>query len=153
MKRPSRNPQHKPNAGLRTFAMECISDPKEIGKIESFLQKLNKSAKLDDGTFYRLLVASTEAVNNAIVHGNRSDRRKKVCLECVLTRDEVLVRVQDHGKGFDPSGVPNPLDENNLLKDSGRGIFLIRSMMDRVEYRITREGTTLEMVIDLRQLR
>ena len=143
----------KRKAPARSFAMECVSEPKEIGKIETFLLKVNETAKLDDGTFYRLLVATTEAVNNGISHGNRSDRTKKVCVRCELTRDSVIVRVRDEGRGFDPSRVPNPLDEKNLFKEHGRGIFLIRSMMDRVKFRISRKGTTVEMVLDLSLLK
>ena len=135
------------------FAMECISAPKEIGKIEGFLTHLNKTARLDDGTFYRLFVSCTEAVNNAILHGNKSDPRKKVCVTCSVNRESVSLRVKDEGKGFDPGKVPNPLDDQNLLKESGRGIFLIRSMMDEVRFHNEPDGTTIEMVIDLKLLR
>lgn len=141
------------NAHRAIFEMECISNPKEIGKIESFLKRLNKTAKLDDGTFYRLFVSSTEAVNNGIIHGNKSDPSKKVCVSCAVNSEIITVRVKDEGKGFNPSDVPNPLDDQNLLKESGRGIFLIRSMMDKVEFHLTDSGTIVEMTIDLRRLR
>ncbi len=133
--------------------MECISNPKEIGKIEEFLKSVNKKAKLDDGTFYRLFVSTTEAVNNGIIHGNKSDPRKKVCVTCEVNTDVLIVRVKDQGNGFDPAAVPNPLDEQNLMKESGRGIFLIRSMMDKVDYSMTQQGTTIEMVINLKRLK
>jgi serine/threonine-protein kinase RsbW len=70
-----------------------------------------------------------------------------------VNRDSISVQVSDEGKGFDPESVPNPLDEQNLLKESGRGIFLIRSMVDRVDFRITETGTTIEMMINLKRLR
>jgi len=135
------------------FDMECISNPKEIGKIEDFLKRVNRTAHLDDGTFYRLFVSSTEAVNNGIVHGNKSDPRKKVCVSCLVNSESITVRVKDEGGGFDPTSIPNPLDDQNLMKESGRGIFLIRSMMDKVNFAITNEGTIIEMVIDLRRLK
>ena len=135
------------------FEMECISNPKEIGKIEAFLKRINKRARLDDGTFYRLFVSSTEAVNNGILHGNKSDPKKKVCISCAVNSESITVRVKDEGKGFDPSVIPNPLDDQNLLKESGRGIFLIRSMMDKVNFSITDAGTVIEMVIDLKRLK
>lgn len=135
------------------FEMKCISNPKEIGTVEEFLKRINKTARLDDGTFYRLFVSSTEAVNNGIIHGNKSDPAKKVCISCTLNTDSIVVRVKDEGEGFDPASVPNPLDDQNLLKESGRGIFLIRSMMDKVNYSITDEGTIIEMVIDLKRLK
>ncbi len=114
---------------------------------------MNDVARLDDGTFHRLLVATTEAVNNGILHGNKSDPKKKVCVECVLVDDSIVVRVKDEGKGFNPARVPNPLDEKNLMKESGRGIFLMRTMMDHVTYHISRNGTIVEMVLDLKNLR
>jgi serine/threonine-protein kinase RsbW len=136
----------------QTFYFECKSDPKEIRKIEPFLQKMNEVARLDDGTFYRLLVGGTEAVNNAILHGNKSDPGKTVYVMCVVDKDSLVFRVRDTGKGFRPEDVPDPLEEKNLLKTSGRGIFLMRSLMDKVSFRITSEGTEVELVINLRHL-
>jgi serine/threonine-protein kinase RsbW len=60
--------------------------------------------------------------------------------------------VKDEGKGFRPDQIPDPLEEKNLLKTSGRGIFLMRSLMDKVIFRITPEGTEVELVVDLRHL-
>ncbi|MBI4429624.1 MAG: ATP-binding protein [Ignavibacteriales bacterium] len=137
----------------RRFAMECTSDPKHIGDVERFLQKMNESERLDDGTFYRVLVASTEAVNNAILHGNKSDPRKKVIVVCLVTRQAVKVQVRDEGGGFDPRRLPDPLDERNLLKEHGRGVFLMNSMTDRVKFRKLKRGMVVEMLIDLKRLR
>lgn len=133
--------------------MECISNPKEIGKVEAFLRRINRRARLDDGTFDRLFVASTEAVNNGIVHGNKSDPTKKVCISCAVNSETITVRVKDEGGGFDPTTLPNPLDEQNLMKESGRGIFLIKSMMDKVNFQMTEAGAIVEMVIDLTRLK
>ncbi|MBM4167622.1 MAG: ATP-binding protein [Ignavibacteria bacterium] len=133
----------------RSFTHRCASDPKKIGTIEDFLLSVNKTARLDDGTFYRLLVATTEAVNNAMVHGNKRDPSKIVEVECHLAAQSIVVRVRDRGLGFDLNTVPNPIEDDNLLRESGRGIFLIRSMVDRVDFFFTNEGTTVEMEIDL----
>jgi serine/threonine-protein kinase RsbW len=121
----------------------------DIRKVEPFLQQINKVARLDDGTFYRLLVAGTEAVNNAILHGCKSDPKKTVHVACILGKDELVFRVRDQGKGFKPEDVPDPLEEKNLLKTSGRGIFLMRSLMDKVSFKVTRDGTEVELVIYL----
>jgi serine/threonine-protein kinase RsbW len=142
----------RPAPRLQTFTFECTGEPKEIGKVEPFLQQINDVARLDDGTFYRLLVAGTEAVNNAILHGSKSDPRKTVHVTCTLEKDKLVFRVKDQGKGFKPEEVPDPLEEKNLLKTNGRGIFLMRSLMDKVSYRITRDGTEVELVIDLNHL-
>lgn len=150
---PKKTRQQPEHAGSITLEMECVSKPKQVHKVEDFLKKVSKATRLDDGTFYRLLVASTEAVNNGIVHGNKNNPRKKVCITCVVNSDSIIVKVRDEGKGFDPSIIPNPLDDNNLLKETGRGIFLIRSMMDTVDFEVTAHGTTVVMVIDMRRLR
>jgi serine/threonine-protein kinase RsbW len=131
------------------FEFQCQSDPKEIAKVEPFLQKINKATKLDDGTYYRLLVAGTEAINNGILHGNKSDPKKSVFVTCSYDRHSLVFRVKDQGKGFKPENVPDPLEEKNLLKTSGRGIFLMRSLMDKVAFTVTDDGTEVELVIDM----
>jgi serine/threonine-protein kinase RsbW len=136
----------------QTFTLECSADPMEIRKVEPFLQQINDAARLDDGTFYRLLVAGTEAVNNGILHGNKGDPRKTVHVTCILEDDKLVFRVRDEGKGFKPEKVPDPLEEKNLLKTSGRGIFLMRSLMDKVSFKVTKTGTEVELVIDLNHL-
>ncbi|HEY6952192.1 MAG TPA: ATP-binding protein [Bacteroidota bacterium] len=138
--------------GIEKCEMTCKSNPKEIAKVEKFLARVNKKAHLDDGTTYRLLVATTEAVNNAILHGNKSDPRKLVRISCSLEHHILTMTVQDSGKGFDPSGLANPLAEENLLKESGRGIFLIRSLIDEVNFRIRKNGTSVIMKMDLSKL-
>lgn len=92
-------------------------------------------------------MAVREAITNAIVHGNREDEAKAVevtfnCLEHALE-----IEVKDQGKGFDPKDVPDPTDPANILKTSGRGIFLMRSFMDEVRWLMRPEGgTTVRMV-------
>ncbi len=129
------------------FELICPSDPKEIGSVETFLHRVNKRMKFDDGMMYRLLVATTEAVNNAIVHGNRTDPLKLVIVTCLITRRSMKIRVRDQGAGFDPGLVPNPLDDKNLLKESGRGVFLMRSLMDDVRFKHFKYGSLVEMLI------
>lgn len=140
----------RPAPHSQTFHLECTCDPKEVGKIEPFLNQVNEVARLDDGSFYRLLIAGTEAVNNGILHGCKSDPRKKVHVVCILKKDSLVFRVKDQGRGFKPEEVPDPLEEKNLLKTSGRGIFLMRSLMDKVLIKVTLEGTEVELVLDLK---
>jgi serine/threonine-protein kinase RsbW len=89
-------------------------------------------------------VAVRESVINAIKHGNREDRQKHVTVEFLLTPraqpQEFVVRVLDEGAGFDPDDVANPLDPENVLKSSGRGIFFMRSFMDDVSIARRPEG-------------
>ena len=133
--------------------MTLPSVPKEISKVEAFLLEANKKLHLDDGTMYRLLVSVTEAVNNAILHGNGSDPSKTVDVCLNATREKVSIRVTDRGTGFDPSSIPNPLEQENLLKDHGRGVFLIRSLVDSVEFASSEGGSSITMTVDLGLLR
>lgn len=133
--------------------MSLRSNPKEIRKVEEFLLEMNSKIHLNESSFHRLLVATTEAVNNAIVHGNKLDRRKRVKVSCEWRERFVRVKVEDRGGGFNPRQVPDPLKKENLLKESGRGVFLMRSMMDAVEFRLNEHGTTIVLTLRVRKKR
>lgn len=108
-----------------------------------------RGAGLDDDSVHWVGLALRESVVNAIRHGNGNDRHKRVHVE-LATLDEatpgVWIRVRDEGPGFDPSVLPDPLAPENLLKSSGRGIFLIRSFMDELLMQRAAEGG-MEMVM------
>jgi serine/threonine-protein kinase RsbW len=113
-----------------------------------FVQVVNdhvgRSAGLDDDARHYVGVAIRECVINAIKHGNRNDPAKHVFVEFstgTSTGDSILtIRVRDQGEGFDPATLADPLAPENLLKSSGRGIFLIRSFMDDVQLHNAPEG-------------
>jgi serine/threonine-protein kinase RsbW len=132
---------------VKKFRMNMRSNPRLIHRVEKFLQKVNKKAHLDEIQFNKVLVSLTEAVNNAILHGNKSDSRKKVYLTCELSKERMILRVRDSGAGFEPHKIANPLDESNLMRESGRGIFLMRTLMDKVQYRFSEHGSEVEMVL------
>ncbi len=110
------------------------SVPNEIMKVEGFLEKLNEQLHLDDSSFNKLLIATTEAVNNGILHGNNRDPHKKVVLVCETDNGLLLITVEDEGQGVNPETLPDPLSEENILRENGRGVFLMRSLMDSVEF-------------------
>ena len=124
-----------------------------VREVEMFLNRINKEARLDDGTFYRLLVACTEAVNNAILHGNGTDPKKRVLIVCLVYPRLLKIRVHDEGRGFNTRNLPNPLEERNILKEHGRGVFLMKSLVDKVGFRRLKKGMVVEMIIDLKMLR
>ena len=99
---------------------------------------------LDDDAIHWVGVAIRECVINAIKHGNRHDQSKRVFVDFETSQDAdgpgLVVSVRDQGEGFDPDLVANPLDPDNLLKSSGRGIFLIRNFMDDVRLRRASQG-------------
>ncbi|MFN7914466.1 MAG: ATP-binding protein [Vicinamibacterales bacterium] len=101
-----------------------------------------KQVGLDEDSVHWVSVAVRESVANAIKHGNQHDAAKKVFVEFTGTVDpaELSIRVRDQGAGFDPDEVADPLAPENLLKGSGRGIFLIRSFMDEMVLQRAPEG-------------
>ncbi|HUE87561.1 MAG TPA: ATP-binding protein [Vicinamibacterales bacterium] len=112
---------------------------------------IGRMAGLDEDALHWVSVAVRESVVNAIKHGNKSDESKRVVVEfTALPLDEpeqLVIRVEDEGEGFDPEEIADPLAPENILKSSGRGIFLIRSFMDDVQLRRGKErGMQIRMV-------
>ena len=110
---------------------------------ERILADVQRHGFSTDDTF-AIRIALEEAMVNAIKHGNRLDPGKKVHVESRVTPKRVEISIEDEGPGFDRSAIPDPTDEDNLDKPSGRGILLIEAYMDRVEW--SRGGRRLKMV-------
>jgi serine/threonine-protein kinase RsbW len=112
--------------------------------VQVLSDRLSSLAGLDEDVTHWVSVAVRESVINAIKHGNREDRAKHVTVEFTLSPrvrpTEFVVRVLDEGEGFDPTEVANPLDPENMLKSSGRGIFFMRNFMDDVSIERRPEG-------------
>lgn len=98
---------------------------------------------LDEDARHWVGIALREAVANAIKHGNQQDPDKKVDVELSVDGEQAVIRVCDHGEGFNPEEVDDPLAPENLLKPSGRGIFYMKSFMDDIEYSPRPEGGTI----------
>ena len=101
-----------------------------------------KSCGLDEQAAFGVDMAVREAVTNAMVHGNQEDEAKSVEVVFSCLKDALEIEVRDQGEGFDPVSVPDPTDPANILKPSGRGIFLMRTFMDEVEWLARPEGGT-----------
>ncbi|HUI31741.1 MAG TPA: ATP-binding protein [Candidatus Acidoferrales bacterium] len=114
-------------------------------KLKSVLDRINITASQE----HNLLVAASEAVSNAVVHGNKNDPKKKVLLDVNYDEREITVEVQDEGRGFNPTNVPDPLLPENLMKPSGRGIHIMKSLMDKVKFEFTPKGTRTIMKLKL----
>ncbi len=94
----------------------------------------------DEDTAHWIGMSVRESVTNAIQHGNKLDQAKKVDICFEAEQEHLQITVRDQGKGFKIDDLPNPLDPENLLKPSGRGIFYIRSFMDQVEFKALSQG-------------
>src|SRR5918995_7469862 len=116
---------------------------------------IGRMAGLDDDQLHWVSVAVRESVVNAIKHGNQGDESKRVVVEFTSVPphdpEQLVIRVEDEGEGFDPTDLADPLAPENILKSSGRGIFLIRSFMDEVELqRGATRGMQIRMVKKVR---
>jgi serine/threonine-protein kinase RsbW len=100
----------------------------------------------DEDAIMQISMAVREAAVNAVLHGNAYDPDKKVKLEFERTSGDLVITIRDQGAGLDPSKIPDPLAPENLLKTSGRGIFLIRSFMDEVQIHPSSSGTEIKLV-------
>lgn len=122
------------------------SHKSSVRDLEPLLIEIRKKHNIDENKFYNVMIAVTEAVNNAIIHGNKLCREKEVNFNIEADSNKIIVTVQDEGEGFDPEKVADCLVPENLMKDGGRGVFLIKELMDEVEITDTGKGTKIQMV-------
>lgn len=106
----------------------------DLNKLEGFLNDLQSDLKFNDEFYARLMLTVSEAATNGVVHGNELDPSKKVTLNATYDGAKLIITTQDEGTGFEPEEVPNPLAEENLLRTSGRGVFLMGEYADEVDY-------------------
>lgn len=105
-----------------------------LADLEQFVDNIIDKAGLDEDTAARFQLVMSEACTNAIMHGNKMDESKKVFIKSEVMDNKIVVTVEDQGIGFNPDSVPDPLATDNLLKTSGRGVYLIRQYADKVSY-------------------
>ena len=118
----------------------------KIQEVEDFTEKVATEMDFSDEEKDSIAIAVTEMANNAIVHGNKKNKSKNVVLRYYLTASSLRIVIQDEGGGFKPESVNNPLAPENLLKESGRGIFIVRALMDEVSFDFGASGTTVQLV-------
>ncbi|MBN2201042.1 ATP-binding protein [bacterium] len=132
------------------FAVEIPSRLEELGRIERMAEKVAAVYCLSQEELDNLAIAVTEAVGNAIIHGNGSDPEKRVRIAFSVAAGFLTIEVADEGRGFDPTALSDPLLPENLMKESGRGIFILKSLMDRVDFQFTPNGTVVRMALRLK---
>ena len=128
---------------------EALTLPSTLSTVEIVETKANEYAQkagFDEDTASQISMVSREAAVNAVLHGNKKDPGKHVRATFSLTSDNLTIQVADEGEGFDPTDVPDPLSPEGLLKPSGRGIFLMRAIMDEVNFRQLSPGAEITLV-------
>lgn len=119
------------------------SNPNNILTLEYHLQRLAQNTNLHPDKYADILISLTEAVNNAIIHGNKSDESKLVFIDLTERENELSFCVTDEGIGFNPCGVPDPTCGENLDCCGGRGVYIMKALADRITFK--NNGRTVEM--------
>ncbi len=132
-------------AGHR-FAYNFESTLETVDRAEQAATRIASETGFDDDEVMQIAMAVREAAVNAVLHGNAYDPEKKVELEFERTDRDLVITIRDQGKGLDKAKIPDPLAPENLLKTSGRGIFLIRSFMDDVQINPSQTGTEIKLI-------
>jgi serine/threonine-protein kinase RsbW len=117
-----------------------------VNKAEEMADQISSQAGFDEDTRSGITMAVREGMINAVLHGNAYDPAKRVNLTFEQTGRELIVTIADEGRGFVPEEIPDPLAPENLLKESGRGIFLMRTFMDEVRFRKLNCGTEITLI-------
>jgi serine/threonine-protein kinase RsbW len=120
---------------MNTISIQIPSILENIRMIESFIDNAKEKFRLDDDIYGNIMIAVTEAVNNAIKHGNDGDKSKNVSLSLSLQDSLIQFVIKDEGSGFDYENLPDPTSPENIEKIGGRGIFLMKHLSDQVEFK------------------
>lgn len=122
------------------------SELSSVQMVEEMTEKLALQAGFEEDDASQLAMVAREAAVNAVLHGNKYDPQKKVCATFELTSEELRIQISDEGGGMDPEAIPDPLAPENIMRSSGRGVFLMRAIMDEVHFRQLTPGTEITMV-------
>jgi serine/threonine-protein kinase RsbW len=119
------------------------SDYQSLIDVEKIVGSICDEFGVQEDAFGNVLIAVSEAVNNAIQHGNKNNPEAKVEIKVANQNDTFCIQIKDEGKGFSYEDLPDPTAPENLLKDSGRGVFLMKNLADEVEFQNT--GSTVNL--------
>lgn len=132
---------------MDSIHIQIPSLSENIRMIESFIDNAKEKYALDDDIYGNIMIAVTESVNNAILHGNKNDKTKNVNLHLNLDDSRIHFIVKDEGEGFEYENLPDPTSPENIAKPGGRGIFLMRNLCDEVSFK--NEGRQVELTFYL----
>jgi len=133
----------------QTYTLEVPSDPNALPEVEDFIEDVARKADIPKNHLNNLMISINEATTNGMLHGNKGDVTKKVSISITVNGRTVKIKVKDEGAGFEPSKVPDPTAPENIFRESGRGLYIMRTCMDKMEYNFTPEGTELELELNL----
>lgn len=119
------------------------SDLAYLTVVDEFVEDILRGYGAVESLVADIAISVSELVNNSIAHGNALDSTKSVTVSVKCSNSEVIITITDEGQGFNPDDIESPLDEANLMKDSGRGIFIVQQLMDEVDVDVSDRGTKI----------
>lgn len=114
--------------------IDIESKIENINQVEKMIDEFSEKHEINSEVYGKILIASVEAVNNSIVHGNKEDVNKKVYVTLKIKEDEIVIGVEDEGDGFDYSRIPDPTKPENVENIHGRGVYLMQHLADSVHF-------------------
>jgi len=132
----------------KIYKKEIPTDPELMPEVDDYIMDIAREYKVEESKFNGLSLSVAEALANSIFHGNKTDPGKIVTITVSITETEFSVSFRDQGAGFDPDSVPDPTTPENIMKDHGRGIHIMKTYMDRVQFVFHDNGTELIIAVD-----
>lgn len=123
------------------------SHPKNIAEVEPYVTQVVQKYEINQELYGNMLITLTEAVSNAIIHGNSAKAAKKVFVSTNCSNQKICFTIQDEGAGFNPDALPDPTAPENILTPGGRGVFLMRQLSDAVTFSDDGRLVTLEFTL------
>ncbi len=115
-------------------SLQIPSDYQSMSTVEKLIDKVCNNVGVNEDSYGNVLIAVTEAVNNAIQHGNNANASLQIDVAVLDSANSVCFSIKDQGSGFDFNNLPDPTSPENILKENGRGIFLMNNLADKVEF-------------------
>lgn len=135
----------------KEFQLKLHSEPKNISLLEPFVKRVCTTYRINEEFFNEIMLVLTEAVNNSIHHGNRCCPNKEVLVISEVVKGNLLsFTIQDEGKGFDPSKLPDPTSPENIGEPNGRGVYLMRQFAHNIVVRQQQETPGCQVVVHFR---
>lgn len=132
---------------MKSLKFKIPSTRENVRYVEKYIENARKEYHIDEDIYGNMVVAITESVTNAIIHGNKLDSTKNVDLEMNLTNSKITIEVKDEGAGYNYNDVPDPTLPENITKPGGRGLFLMKNLCDKVEF--YDNGKTVHLIFNV----
>lgn len=132
---------------MKTISVEIKSIKKNYSLVESLLYKANEEFGMPENEFCNVMIAASEIIMNAIVHGNKESGEKKIRVTVEYDKEVMKIKILDEGSWLKHVKDLNPKLPEDMMKISGRGIYIVKSLVDGVEYRDTGEGTEFTLIV------